>query len=88
MLMELIETMRQEFVGLPVEIKNLLNQGDPVTAKRKLHSLKGVAGNLGAVKIHEAVLAMELKLETGEEASSELQTLTQVWNAFEKMKIV
>jgi HPt (histidine-containing phosphotransfer) domain-containing protein len=87
MLMELIETMRQEFVGLPDEIQNLLSLGDVETVKRKLHSLKGVAGNLGAVRIHAAALAMERQLEEGADTSVELQALAQVWYAFERMKI-
>jgi CheY-like chemotaxis protein len=87
MLIELIETMRQEFVGVPEEIQNLLAQGDVAAVKRKLHSLKGVAGNLGAVKIHEAAMAMEHKLEEEADTTAELQALTLVWNAFEKMKI-
>jgi PAS domain S-box-containing protein len=87
MLMELIETMRQEFVGVPDELQNLLAQGDVAAVKRKLHSLKGVAGNLGAVKIHEAAMAMEHKLEEEADTTAELQALTLVWNAFEKMKI-
>ncbi|OGT12670.1 MAG: hypothetical protein A2342_00585 [Gallionellales bacterium RIFOXYB12_FULL_54_9] len=85
-LIELIETMRQEFVGLPCEIENLLAQGEVVMAKRKLHALKGVAGNLGAVQIQAAAKAMEIKLEAGEEAGAELRNLAQVWNAFEKLK--
>jgi HPt (histidine-containing phosphotransfer) domain-containing protein len=87
MLMELIETMRQEFVGVPAEIQNLLAQGDVATVKRRLHSLKGVAGNLGAVKIHDAAIAMEHKLEEEADTTAELQELAQVWYAFEKIKI-
>jgi PAS domain S-box-containing protein len=87
MLMELIETMRQEFVGVPDEIQNLLAQGDVATVKRRLHSLKGVAGNLGAVKIHDAAIAMEHKLEEEADTTAELQELAQVWYAFEKIKI-
>jgi PAS domain S-box-containing protein len=88
MLMELIETMRQEFAGIPDEIRNLLERGEFEAAGRKLHALKGVAGNLGAVKIHAAAVELECKLEGGADVAAELQTLTQVWTDFEKMKII
>jgi signal transduction histidine kinase/DNA-binding NarL/FixJ family response regulator len=86
MLMELIETMRQEFSGIPDEIRNLLDLGDVAAVAVKLHALKGVAGNLGAVKIHAAVVALECKLDEGADAAEQMQTLTQVWTAFEQMK--
>ncbi len=87
MLMDLIQTMRKEFAGVPDEIQNLLVQGDVIAVKQKLQSLKGVAGNLGAVKIQEAAMVMEHKLEGGADIAAELKILAQVWYAFEKIKI-
>lgn len=83
LIFELIDSMRQEFLGVVEEVQNLMAQGDNKAAKSRMHTLKGVAGNLGAVRIYAASNALEMKLGAGADASAELANFIQVWNAFQ-----
>ena len=83
LLLELIAVMREEFTGIAEELAGLLEAGDIAKAKRKLHALKGVAGNLGIDRICAAVEALESKLDLQVDLSRELENFSLVWHAFE-----
>ncbi len=83
LLMELIETMRRDFSGVADSLGNLIEQGDTDAARTRLHSLKGVAGNLGAVRIHDAAGNLEERLIAAQDAEVQLREFARIWNAFE-----
>ena len=63
-----IEDVRDLLSRVPVESKSCLaaireaaEKGDLVTAKRAAHRLKGMAGNLGAVRLAQIARSIELK---------------------------
>jgi two-component system, sensor histidine kinase and response regulator len=62
-------------------IRNSLSAGDGVTAEREAHSLKGVAGNIGATTVHAAAADLEkairLRAQT-DQIESLRQKLAQV----------
>jgi PAS domain S-box-containing protein len=88
LLLQLITTMRKDFAGVSEEIKTFVQNGDIKAAISKLHSLKGVAGNLGGVKIHAVANALEKRLHSGGDASTELGNFCEIWNAFLKAGVV
>jgi CheY-like chemotaxis protein/HPt (histidine-containing phosphotransfer) domain-containing protein len=51
----------------PADIRDALQAGEPETALRPAHSLKGVAGNLGATGVQAAAEALELSLRAGDD---------------------
>ncbi len=50
----------------PQQIRALLVQGDTATAERLAHTLRGVAGNIGASALQQAATEVELALRTGD----------------------
>ena len=84
LLLELIETMRHDFAGVADAVDSLIRQGNVDAARSRLHMLKGVAGNLGALRIQKAAQTLEQKLILNEDASLELADFSRVWEAFER----
>ena len=52
-------------------IRTALAEGDPVTATRAAHTLKGVAGTIGAERLQDSAAALELALRQGDGLSPE-----------------
>ncbi|MES9905146.1 MAG: response regulator [Sedimenticola sp.] len=57
--MQLLKTFRNNQAVAPDEVITALNTGDRVTARRIVHSLKGLSGSLGARRLFEAVRDLE-----------------------------
>ena len=57
------------------EIKEAINSNHLEQAKLLVHSLKGVAGNIGATKLHKVAEAVEVLLEQGKANESNLEDL-------------
>jgi len=83
-LLELIASMREDFLNVADDIKKHIEQGDIRAAEIKAHSLKGAVSNLGGTQISIAAQAVETKLHTGEPMTDELEKLAEVWQAFLK----
>jgi two-component system sensor histidine kinase/response regulator len=65
-----LKLLRQFFEGersAAREILALLNANDPGTAERRAHTIKGVAGNLGAKQVQEAAGKLEKAIATNVE---------------------
>ena len=56
---ELIRDFHSEFRNSSQEFEKRLNEKDYETARRIVHTVKGVAGNLGIKKLHEAASQLE-----------------------------
>lgn len=54
--------------SVPSQIAAQLNQGDRSTAERMAHTLKGVAGTLGATAVQRAAAELEESIRTGKNA--------------------
>ncbi|MBT7302501.1 MAG: response regulator [Victivallales bacterium] len=57
---KLLIRFRHTQAGFQSEFENAWKDGDKASATRLAHTLKGVAGNLGAKDVQEAALALEL----------------------------
>lgn len=60
---KLIGQFKQEFGAAADVLRQKISGGDLRSARRFLHSLKGVSGNLGALALHSAVADMERAIE-------------------------
>ncbi|MEY3288343.1 MAG: hypothetical protein RLZZ419_585 [Pseudomonadota bacterium] len=61
----LLLNFKDSMQNLPTELTELINAGSLVTAREKVHSLKGAAGNFGAVRLHAAAEILEAELKKG-----------------------
>ena len=73
LLMRLLQQFEKSHADDVTTLRRLLNQGDSATAKKLIHTLKGVAGNLGIEKLHQA--AKELESEMNENNLQQLEAL-------------
>ncbi|HYC44879.1 MAG TPA: response regulator [Burkholderiales bacterium] len=55
----LLQQFAQKHLDAPARVRGLLRDGDVVTAARVAHSLKGIAGNLGAREVAAAAARLE-----------------------------
>lgn len=62
LLARLIKLFAKENQSMSKEIGQMINEGDTTAAARILHGLKGVAGNIGAEKLHGACDQLEHSL--------------------------
>jgi PAS domain S-box-containing protein len=67
---ELLARLVEEHGGHPASIRAALAQGDAGHARALAHTLRGVAGNLGAVGVASAAEALERVLVSGEKAEA------------------
>lgn len=61
----LIERFMSRLPGLVEELENLLANKQWTSAASKVHTLKGEAGSLGAVELHNAAALLEQSLRGG-----------------------
>jgi HPt (histidine-containing phosphotransfer) domain-containing protein len=68
---KLLMSFRKDFAGSAGEIRRLLGESKSVDARRLAHSVRGVAGQLGAKELQEAAAAVESALRAGRGADVE-----------------
>jgi two-component system, sensor histidine kinase and response regulator len=74
------ETLLRKFAdqqaGAVEAIKSALSMGDPASAERTAHSLKGAAGTLGATRLAEAAAVAEAAIKTSDGVDAALKELS------------
>ena len=70
--LKLLRQFAEQQAEVPDQIARALAAGDRTTAERLAHTLKGVAGNLGATTVQAAAGALEKEIR-GESAASEIE---------------
>ena len=73
LLIRLLGQFEKEHANDVTKLRQLLKQGEVVEAKRLLHTLKGVTGNLGIQKLHGTIL--EIKGDISEDNLQALEAL-------------
>ena len=66
--LDLLRKLASERESTPAEIREALAQGDTEKAARLAHTLRGIAGNLGAVRVHQEAGEIEKQINSGENA--------------------
>ncbi|MET0013946.1 MAG: response regulator [Sedimenticola sp.] len=89
--MQLLKKFRKNQAGAADEVVHSLEAGDPDTARRVAHTLKGVSGNLGARRLFEAARDLEECIKKDDESCVQRQmpevreALGQILEAIEKL---
>ncbi|MGB0057956.1 MAG: response regulator [Methyloceanibacter sp.] len=71
----LLRRFAQQQASTVDEIRKALSMGDAATAERAAHSLKGVAGTLGATTLSETAAKAETAIKTGQGIDTALTSL-------------
>jgi two-component system, sensor histidine kinase and response regulator len=66
LLHKLIRRFGEQYAGFGARVEALLGQGDLASTRREVHSLKGIAGTLGAERLMQAAAALEDALAAGQ----------------------
>jgi HPt (histidine-containing phosphotransfer) domain-containing protein len=56
---------QEDFSDVADHISEKLNAGEIVAAEHQLHQMKGVAGNIGAIKLYDVSQALDIQLKQG-----------------------
>jgi two-component system, sensor histidine kinase and response regulator len=75
--LRLLGKFSKNYAAFVPELKNCLEAGKDEETKRMVHTLKGVSGNIGAMKLHEFTIILDDKLKKQEkiDTDSELKAL-------------
>jgi two-component system, sensor histidine kinase and response regulator len=76
LLVKLLHEFRAEFNGSVTAIKGALGRGDMELARRMSHTLKGVSGNLSAMRVHSVALALDASIAGGTDCAAFLEELS------------
>ncbi len=90
-IIEMFPGNQKQYLSLLVEFRKQLGsdassivikitEGDFINAKKCLHTLKGIAGNLGAKELHQATIALEAQFATAGNDSLTLVKWIDVFN--------
>jgi HPt (histidine-containing phosphotransfer) domain-containing protein len=66
LLIELLSDFREDMADVPARILAKANVGDLATARELAHSIKGAAGNLGAVDLYTIAAKLEGEFKRGD----------------------
>jgi PAS domain S-box-containing protein len=69
---KLLFNFRSEYSNYTQLIRSALNEGNTFKARKMAHTIKGVAGNLGASELQHASASLECAIERGEDFAAEL----------------
>ena len=73
---KILDKFRQTQADAPARIRAALATGDQATAQREAHTLKGVAGNIGADAVQAAAKKVEVLIREGTDCKAALTELT------------
>ena len=77
----LLRKFAERQAGAAEAIRSALAMGDKSTAEREAHSLKGVAGTLGAPALAEQAATVEAMINTGQNVDEALESLSRSLDA-------
>ena len=87
--LKLLKKFRESQKDFEAMFNNALHDDDPHAAERVAHTLKGVAGNIGAKKIQAAALELESACSKGETDQADLAHMNQLLkNVIDELKPV
>lgn len=81
LLNKMLGKFKAEFNDAPTFIKNKVNEGDLDAAKMKVHTVKGITGNLGLRALFESSKALETELKQGNTSEALIQEFAELMQA-------
>ncbi|CAK0743918.1 two-component system, sensor histidine kinase and response regulator [Gammaproteobacteria bacterium] len=77
LLMELLFDFNRDYATTAKDVRNFLTKGESEHARRLLHQIKGVSGNIGVNAVHEAARTLEQAIK--EERENDWLPLTEAF---------
>lgn len=77
----LLQNFERQFGDFSQRIRSFLKSNDRVRSQQLLHGLKGAAGNMAALELHEKTVVLEKALADGQDLESPMQNLDQALQA-------
>ncbi|MFI3222926.1 MAG: PAS domain S-box protein [Methylococcaceae bacterium] len=81
LLIDILQTFKDSFHSFPAELNALLLTKDRLAIQAIVHTLKGTAGNMGAVRLHAAVTLFDAELKVSLPNEDRLQSFSQTFIA-------
>lgn len=78
LLTKMLGKFESEFSDVATEITHLLNNNDIKNAKMKVHTVKGISGNLGLQALYDCSTKFDVELRTGEFSQDMLAEFTSL----------
>jgi CheY-like chemotaxis protein len=78
--LSILRRFRDQHAEAAGEIRSAMDQGDWETVRRLAHTLKGVAGNIGADRLHRAAAELETALKQESPADELIQAVDEELN--------
>ncbi|MBF0125030.1 MAG: response regulator, partial [Magnetococcales bacterium] len=66
---KLLQEFRHDYLDVATTIQTALEQGEQEQALRLVHTVKGIAGSLGAIELHHLVRDLETAIKEGQQAA-------------------
>ena len=91
LLKRMLVKFEQEFKTVPEEVKTLFNNNEIKEAKLKVHTTKGLSGNLGLMALYESAKLLDQQLRAGVADDSMIalfaQTMADTCNTIEHVNL-
>ena len=81
LLIDILQTFKDSLHSFPAELNALLLTKDRLAIQAIVHTLKGTAGNMGAVRLHAAVTLFDAELKVSLPNEDRLQSFSQTFIA-------
>ena len=79
--LKILEKFRTGQADTMARIQSALDARDLTTAEREVHTLKGLAGSIGATELHESAKVLERKIQNKEDMTNALSTVSSLLDA-------
>jgi HPt (histidine-containing phosphotransfer) domain-containing protein len=81
LLIDILQTFKDSFHSFLAELNALLLTKDRLAIQTIVHTLKGTAGNMGAMRLHAAVTLLDTELKVSLPNEDRLQSFSQTFVA-------
>ena len=88
LLINLLLEFQRDYINAAEEIRNAFTRGNVEQARKKVHEIKGVAGNIGAHQVHKAAHDLELAVQQRRPTDWPVLTTTFVARLREIMTVI
>lgn len=78
LLQRMLGKFKDEFANVPAEVESLLAQNDLKEAKLKVHTTKGLAGNLGLVALYECSKLLDQQIRDEQVSDETLEKFSSL----------
>ena len=79
LLLDILQTFKNSFPNFLADLNNLILAEDRLAAQTIVHTLKGTSGNMGAIRLHAAVSALDAELKISLPNAASVQNFSLIF---------